>query len=490
MSRTRRMRWAAPLVTGGAGGPLFAFVATQSSPYLGAVVMAGLLVSGAIALWPFLGFAITAFVVPLERIGRITDDASTYTFSLMRIVGILTVGSLLIHALVQRRRLVVSAPLVLYGVYVGLGMVTLLFTTDPDSGVRTASMMLGNILFFFLVTNIVKTGMHARIAMICWLCSTVGIGLFTVYQWHNPSATVVQDFVGATGELTTDERFATVIYDGSEHESLGRTARALGSTSSPAVYGINLLLTLPFFAYFARTERRPWALGLVAAGATVVVYNVLLTNTRAAILTLGVTAVCLVATRLIRIRPAGLVAAALVGVLSLAMAPQALYDRVFALSNYTLEGSQTLRARLAYWQEALQVVRENPVLGVGLGNQSVIPKRLSRRMDMPPNSSVHNEYLYTAMETGVAGTFVMLAFLATLYRRCRTVERSVDPDVRWIGVAGRVALMTVLFYALQVDVLHFPLKGWWMAMGVVTALAAFVPPATHGRMAPLEAADA
>src|SRR5690606_21468029 len=182
----------------------------------------------------------------------------------------------------------------------------------------------------------------------CWLCSTVGIGLFTVYQWHNPRATVAQDFIGATGELTTDERFATVIYDGSEHESMGRTARALGSTSSPAVYGINLLLTLPFFAYFARTDRRPWVLGVVAAGAAVVVFSGSLSTTPAALLTLGVTVACLVLTRLVRIRPAGLMVAALIGVLCLSLAPQALYDRVFAMSNYTLEGSQTLRARLAY----------------------------------------------------------------------------------------------------------------------------------------------
>jgi hypothetical protein len=36
--------------------------------------------------------------------------------------------------------------------------------------------------------------------------------------------------------------------------------------------------------------------------------------------------------------------------------------------------------------------------------------------------------------------------------------------------AGRVALLAVLIYGTQVDVLHFPLKGWWLAMGLVVAI--------------------
>jgi len=36
--------------------------------------------------------------------------------------------------------------------------------------------------------------------------------------------------------------------------------------------------------------------------------------------------------------------------------------------------------------------------------------------------------------------------------------------------AARVALLSMLFYATQVDVLHFPLKGWWLAMGIAVAL--------------------
>ena len=45
-----------------------------------------------------------------------------------------------------------------------------------------------------------------------------------------------------------------------------------------------------------------------------------------------------------------------------------------------------------------------------------------------------------------------------------------DPGTAWLMTAARVALLSLLIYATQVDVLHFPLKGWWLAMGIVVAL--------------------
>ena len=61
--------------------------------------------------------------------------------------------------------------------------------------------------------------------------------------------------------------------------------------------------------------------------------------------------------------------------------------------------------------------------------------------------------------------------MVCLYRRCRMAERAYraagqEELVGWL-VASRVAFWTVLFYAVQVDVLHFPLKGWWLAMGLI-----------------------
>jgi len=466
----RSTRTLVPAVAGLTGGPLVVAVASQTSPLAAGAAIAGLAATAAVLAWPILGFMLTAVVVPLERIGRFTNDASMYTVSLMRVVGVLTLGGLFIHTCIGRRRLVLSTPLVLYAIYTTVAVLSIAYTTDRLSSVRAVAAMLGNLMFLFLVVNMVRRPAHARWAVMLWLSCTVAIGVFTIYQWHNPAAVVNDDPLNATGERSTDQRFSTVLNDVSEFQMLRTVPRAIGTTSAAAVYGINLLLTLPFFANLFRTMRGPWRL-VIGAGAAIVCYNVFLTNTRAAVITLAVTGALIFATRLLRLRVATVIAAAVIGTAALPFAPSALYTRIFDASRYSVEGSDTLRVRLTYWEESLEIFADHWILGVGIGNQAELPRRLGERMRMPPNSTVHNEYLQSLMETGVLGYPFLIAFMVCLHRRCRLAERVYasaghDELVGWL-VASRVAFWTVLFYAVQVDVLHFPLKGWWLAMGLI-----------------------
>jgi hypothetical protein len=58
----------------------------------------------------------------------------------------------------------------------------------------------------------------------------------------------------------------------------------MGSTSLAAVFGINLLMSLPFFMYFIRVPREMTFRGLMLVGLAATLYCLLLTNTRSAIL--------------------------------------------------------------------------------------------------------------------------------------------------------------------------------------------------------------
>lgn len=469
-----RLGTCAPMMAGLAGGPLFVMFATQASPLVAGGLMVSLAVVGGVVIWPIAGFMLTALVVPLERIGRFTNDSSMYTVSLMRVLGVLTLAGLLTHIFLNRRRIHLPTPLVLYGLYTCVGMLTLTYTTDSLSSVRTIAAMFGNLLFFFLVINMVRHPAHARWAVGLWLVCTVAIGIFTIYQWHNPAAAVNDDPQNATGERSTDQRFSTVLNDVSEFQMLRTVPRAIGTTSAAAVYGINLLLTLPFFAYLFRTGRGTAARLLVAAGGLIVCYNVFLTNTRAAVIALGVTVGLIFLYRLIRVTFQGVVLVVVLAAAVLPFAPSALYTRIFDISRYSLEGSDTLRVRLTYWEEGLDIFADNWLLGVGIGNQAELPHRLSARMRMPPNSTVHNEYIQSLMETGLIGYPLLVAFMVCLYRRSNAAARLAraarNQEATALLAASRVAFWTVLFYAVQVDVLHFPLKGWWLAMGLIVVL--------------------
>jgi len=463
----------APPAVGTAAGSLLVVASGLASPLVAAVGLAGLTVVALIVAFPYWGFLLTAAVVPMERIGRITDDSSLATVSLMRIVGTLSLGALLLHALLRRKRIILSTPGLVYAGYFALCLLTLAFTSDFEFGVRASSSIFANLLFFVLVVNSVKTPAHARAAVICWLLTTTAVGVFTMYQWHNGSV-ITDDPFASTGQRSADERYSTVLSDISEYQVLEATPRALGTSSHPAVYAINLILTLPFFAYFFRiTRSRLWRLAI--AGATAVTaYNVMLANTRAAIIAMLLVFGLIVAMRLIRLTGTALAVGAVVCLLAVPFVPSALWTRVLNVSNYTLDRSDTLRARLTYWQEALSMLAENLPLGIGVGNQTELPRRLSTRMYMPPNSTVHNEYLQSLLETGLLGFALLAAFMVLLYRYARRGERLLlrhgELHDALLFRACRIAMFSVLIYGAQVDVLHFPLKGWWLAMGIAVAL--------------------
>lgn len=461
------------LAVGLAGGVVFAFLAARTSPVLGAGLFAGVFGVGAIVINPFFGFLLTSAAVPLERIGRLTNDSSMYTFSIMRALGLLSLGALLIHCCLRKQRFWVPLPVVLYCVYLVIAGLTLTHTIDFEMGVRGLSAMIGNLAFIVLVVNVLKSRKHIERAVLCWLAVTTLIGAYTIYQWHFTDvakSAITEEKFQSTGERSTDKRFSTILLDDSEYETLGlKVRRALGSTSAPAVYAINVILALPFFFYLANTCTRWWMRAFALAGIPVACYNVVLTNTRAAIITLAFTLLVISVIGLVRWRPIYLIAAILGCVAMVPLLPESVYNRVFSISSYSTSKSKTLNARLIYWSAAVDIFADNWLVGIGVSNQAELPKRVTS-IPMPPNSSIHNEYIGTLLETGLIGYGVMIAFMVTLYRRFRGAEhefrRRHDDTMTKLAIAVRVAFISVMFYAIQVDVMHFPLKGWWLAMGI------------------------
>ena len=451
-----------PVLAGGCGlfaGAMLVLAAARVSPVMAGLAMCGLLVAIAILFSPTLGLLLTALVIPIERLGRLTSDSNMYTVSLMRIIGLLALGSFLVHAVNRKWKLRFGKPFFIYFAYCGIAIMTVFYTTDPLSTVRSGSAILGNLIFFFLVINVVRSWKLAKAALLVWLLSSVLVGVYTMYDWHFGSAVNVQRI----GELQS--RFQTVYSDTAEWQQLETLSRAVGPTSAAAVYGINMILTLPFFAFLIRIER-DWRIRLVLLlSVLIVMYNIFLSNTRAAILlTIAVLGLC-VLWKLVTLTGTRIAAVSLILLAVLAAAPSAIYERVLSPANYTVAGSSTLRSRFSYWDAAITIAEKNWLLGVGLGNQTEVPKYLKDYA--PETTSAHNEYLQTLDEVGVVGWMVFLSFVgillvyghraASIYARIRGKQ-----EMYWFMVACQIAMISVLLYAFQADVFHFPLKGWWL----------------------------
>jgi len=466
MSALELQRLSTPVLAGCCGligGGILVVAASNLSPVIAGLAMCGLLVAVAIMFSPSLGLLLTAAVIPIERLGRLTADTNMYTVSLMRIIGLLALASFLVHAFNRKWKFRFGKPFFAYLVYCGLAILTVFYTTDPLSTVRSGSAILGNLIFFFLVINMVRSWRLTKAALLVWLASSVLVGVYTMYDWHFGRAVNVQRI----GELQA--RFQTVYSDTAEWQQLESLSRAVGPTSAAAVYGINMILTLPFFAFLIRTER-DWRIRLgLLFSVLIVMYNIFLSNTRAAILlTIAVLALCVV-WKLVALTGTRLAAVSVILLIVLVAAPSAIYERVLSPANYTVAGSSTLRSRFSYWSAAITIAEKNWLLGVGLGNQTEIPKYLKDYA--PETTSAHNEYLQTLDEVGVIGWLVFLSFVAILLvygNRAASTYALLrgKQEMYWFMVACQIAMISVLLYAFQADVFHFPLKGWWLVAGL------------------------
>jgi len=450
---------------GATGGLVWVLAASYMSAGTAFVAVGGLLVASALFIFPSAAFLLVAAVIPLERIGRLTPDSSMYTVSVMRFVGLLALVVFLLHAALKKWRLQFGAAFTMYGAFCVWAICTVTFSSDSLGGVRAISAILGNLLFFFLVVNMARSWTMIRAAVVVWLLACTLIGVYTIYEWHSGSFRIAETQLGATSE-----RFSTVLRDNSEWESLGVTVdRALGTTSSPAVHGINMILTVPFFFFFFRTQRNWYSKALALIGCVVAVYNALLTNTRAAILVVIFTLVLCFAWRMILLTPRALLTLAAAAVVIVALSPEAMYQRVLKLSNYTLAGSGTLQTRMKYWDAGLQIIDRHWMTGVGMGNQLEVPALAN--VQGPDESTVHNEFLETMIETGVFGWLVFFGFVSLLLWsgfKAASAYRLISPSSpqHWFMVACIIAMFSVLVYGVQVDVFHFPLKGWWLVAGL------------------------
>jgi O-antigen ligase len=463
-------------------GLIYVGMCTVVSPLLAFCGVVGMFVSVLLLRDPRITFLLTAAMIPLERFGRFTSDSSNFTLSVMRLVGLLMLGAFVMQIVTRRMRLRFDTTILLYAVYASLTLLSIFYTTDFSGTVRANGMILSNLLYFFLAINLATDFKLVRQGAALWLIVTVLIGGYAIYDWTRGSVRMTDETVGLN-----ETKWSTVWMDSSEWEAkLDNIPRSVGSSSHPAVYGINLVMALPFFVYFLRRAQTRWMRVLILLGLGITLYNVLLTNTRAvmliAVVTLGL---CWVG-RMFRVRPSWIFAAAAVAVAALPFVDMSRFERILDPRNYTYSESRTLQIRTMYWKAGLGLVEDHWLLGMGVGNKNEIPKYVEGRV--PEKTTVHNEFLMTLMEVGVSGWIVFFSFIGVLLYYCsyaaRVFRRHGMEDEFLFARALQVVMIVVLMYGVQCDVFRFPLKGWWYCAAVAPLIYGLARAAARKELTP------
>jgi len=466
--------WLGPLC-GVLGGIVFILCA-QVSPWLGLALLVGVLGFALLVFFPVLGLYLTALVVPLERVGRFTDDTSLFTISLMRAFGAAAFGAMAVHYLLAKRVFLTGPAFGLYAGYCVFVVLSLTYTGDYEGTIRQLTPMLGNLMFFFILVNLVQTRQHADLAAACWLAASVGACLFSIYDWHFGSGTTGGVTpIGVAGEIRESDKFSTVLVDSAEWRTLSGLSlrRSMGTSSHPALYGINLIMTLPYWLYFIRFAKSLAAQFFLVLCFLLVLYNILLTNTRAVFVITAASLALAVGMGLLRLRR-GYIVALLVGLVVLPfVVPADIYNRMLNPSTYSLDKAAAMRIRLDYWRASIEILSDYWLTGVGSGNRFELPKYVLDPMT-PKETSVHNIYIQTMLDVGIFGWLLFFSFVGLVLRYALNASKWFKQArlerEHYFCVAGVVLMLSVLLFGVQADVFLFPLKGWWLISGIIVVL--------------------
>ncbi len=193
------------------------------------------------------------------------------------------------------------------------------------------------------------------------------------------------------------------------------------------------LIPLGIAAGVAQVERvKVWRWAAIA-GVLVIALVVMLTQSRGAMLAMGVAAVLLPMTSKRRARDFALLLA-LMGSAAL-LAPRGVWERMAGLSNVSVQGGMvgvdpegSAEARWQIWQIAGATVRDNPLLGVGVGMMPETHRFETLRRGfgytVRGNRDTHSTYLRIAAEMGIPGALLYLAIWGSVLVDLRRVRKT------------------------------------------------------------------
>lgn len=456
------------MLAGLAASFLLAALATAVSPVKALIGVVGAVVAAAMMIFPELAVPVLCLSLPFERIGRLTDDNDTVAVSASRILGLIALASLLLHAALRRKKLHFELPVFLYAGYVTVGLLSNAWAWTPDETFRDCFRILGNLLFFFLIINAIRDYVTARRAIIVWLVASMLAGVYSLGEYYFAPKT---DQVSESQMGLQSTRGTAVVTDLSEARSLGEGVRRLfGTTAHPTLYGVNMTMTLPFFLWAMRIARGPWKLGCFA-GILIACYSIFLSNTRAVLLLAAFTVVFCLLRGLWRPNLQGALAIAVLAVAVIPFIPKDVYLRTLDPSLYTTAKGDSIRVRFKFWEKSWELIGSTWWHGIGVGDQTTLQKLVTDEdtgylSTQGLKASAHNEFIWVMVEVGVVGYFFFWGFVgyvtvasfraASLWRRLRAGEEFL------FCLACQALLVGIPLFALQSEAFHYPLKGWWL----------------------------
>jgi O-antigen ligase len=352
---------------------------------------------------------------------------------------------------------------------------SILWALDRSAGMLELTRLVSGFLLFLVVSQIAISTFRDALLK-CWVAAALPL-----------SALGIAEYLGVS-----------IL----EIPSAGLPSSTFGFRNIAAMY---LIQTLPFaVAMLALARSRTW-ITVASLSTTAMLIFLLYTRTRGAWLGLSlgvaVTAVLMFTGRkaLPGVHPpekrrltwgiASLVLAIGLGLLPSGMqkvGPQHIDEKKASVTDAATSvlRSDADRGRFAVWGHTIEMVRANPVMGVGLGNWSVHYPRFDRGDRVTFNTAPerpHNELLEILTETGIIGLACYLWLgLAAISLAWRGI-RSDRLEIFWLAAACLCSLLAITvhgFFSFPGERVT-PTMLFWLSLGLLAGIDRRQPAVSH-----------
>jgi O-antigen ligase len=347
------------------------------------------------------------------------------------------------------------APALQPAVYIAICALSILVASDRALSEYYVVLLLQTLLLFIYLASTVRDHSDVLFVMTGLMCALVLEGLVILG-------------VNATG--TTFDAMGLNTTAWGPDSATGATYRAGGTLGSPNTAGSVLALLLPSALVFATLPVGRYRRALAFAALVVGVPALMLTGSRGAWIAflVGGLLVGAWAVRVNAVAPRAALAAGAVVVLV------ALPVGGMVTQRLTSDDRGSSASRISMARLAIEIIRDRPILGVGVNNVGVnIPRYAGPEFTRQFIFTIHNKYLLVASEAGIPALLAFLWFLgATVARgsRCLAARDLLVSGVAaglLAGLVGHILNMTVDIFASRAQV-----QALWFVAGLLAALAA------------------
>jgi O-antigen ligase len=323
----------------------------------------------------------------------------------------------------------------LLGFYGLIGFSSMLYAADSSRVLDALVYFVKDAIIAIVVVVLLQTGVSFR--RVIWVLISVGIFLGTLSTYQYLTGSFTNDFWGFAN--------ARVM------QILGQTNdyRIGGPIGDPNFFAQILVVIAPLalerFIHEKRMLRRLFALWALV----VVFFSIMFTYSRGGFLSLAVTIILFFIVYPPRTYQIPIFILSLILVFS--FAPQNYFERILSLDQFfgTTDSlrvqDDALRSRATENLTAWEMVKSNPLLGVGLSNYSVVFAEYSKSLGVTiPDHEVaaHDLYLEVLAETGILGlsVFGLMIFLSL---RAAFVARKAFINAHLSDYAGLVSSFAI-----------------------------------------------